>query len=216
MGPLVAGGLVKVLGLGVLALCVAASALGAEAVPDGRALLGKAANQAIDSLGRPDGYFGNPEMKIPLPGKLEKVHKALQSLGVNDKGIGDKGDALVLAINRAAESALPESRALIVDAIQQMPMPDAAQLAAGGDDVLTRQLRTTMLDSIHSGVLPLVGKATKGVRLAEKYNEMAGKASALGLLDQRDAELDGYVTRQTLDGLFREMAKQESSLRSSR
>jgi len=213
MGPVVAGGLVKVLGLGILALCAAASALGDEAAD--RALLGKAATQAIDSLGRPDGFFGNPEVKIPLPGKLEKVHKALQSLGVNDKGVSDKGDAMVLAINRAAESALPESRALVADAIQRMPMPDAAQLAAGGD-VLTRQLRATMLDSLNTGVLPLVGKATQGVRLAEKYNEMASKASALGLLDQRDAELDGYVTRQTLNGLFREMAKQEATLRSTR
>ena len=54
------------------------------------------------------------------------------------------------------------------------------------------------------------------MRLAEKYNEMAAKASALGLLDQRDAELDGYVTRQTLEGLFREMAKQEAALRTAR
>jgi len=198
---------------GALALCAAAGAAGAEAAPDDRALLGRAASQAIDTLGRPDGYLGNPEMKIPLPGKLEKVHKALQALGVSDKSVSDKADALVLAMNRAAEAALPESRALVADAIRQMPPPDASQ-PAGGSDVMTRQLRTTMTDSLNAGVLPLVAKATRGVRLAEKYNDIAGKASALGLLDQRDADLDGYVTRQTLDGLFREMAKQESTLRS--
>jgi hypothetical protein len=210
----------KVLGPGVLALCLAATLAGAgeaassaKAAGD-RALLSQAANKAIDKLGRPDGFFGDPEARIPLPGKLEKVHKGLQALGVKEKGVTEKADALVLAINRAAEAALPEARALVADAIQQMPLADAVPQA--GDDVLTRQLRATMTDFLNSGLLPLVGKATTGVRLAEKYNEMAGKASALGLLDQRDAELDPYVTRQTIDVLLREMAKQESALRNAR
>jgi hypothetical protein len=207
----------KIPGLSVLALCMVANAIGVAGEPESRAgvagdraLLSQAATRAIDNLGRPDGFFGNPEMRIPLPGKLEKVHKALQALGASDKA-----DALVLAINRAAEAALPESRALVADAIQHMPLPDAAQPAAEGD-VLTRQLQASMSDSLNSGVLPLVAKATKGVRLTEKYNEMAGKVSALGLMDQRDADLDGYVTRQTLNSLFREMAKQESALRAAR
>jgi len=216
-------GAMKIQCAAILLLCAVASSAGAAAetsatarVADDRALLARAATQAIDSLGTPDGFLGKPERRIPLPGKLERVHKALQALGVGDKGVSDKADALVLAINRAAEAALPESRSLVADAIQKMPLPDATQLAAGGDDVLTRQLRASMSESLTSGVLPLVAKATKGVRLAEKYNEMAGKASALGLLDQRDADLDGYVARQTLDGLFREMAKQESALRTAR
>ena len=83
-----------------------------------------------------------------MPGKLEKVHKGLQALGVKDKGVNEKADALVLAINRAAEAALPESRGLVADAIQQMPLPDAAQ---SGDDVLTRQLKSTMTDSTQFG-----------------------------------------------------------------
>jgi len=210
----------KVLGPGVLALCLAATLAGAgeaassaKAAGD-RALLSQAASKAIDKLGRPDGFFGDPEARIPLPGKLEKVHKGLQALGVKEKGVTEKADALVLAINRAAEAALPEARALVADAIQQMPLADAVPQT--GDDVLTRQLRATMTEFLNSGLLPLVGKATTGVRLAEKYNEMAGKASALGLLDQRDAELDPYVTRQTIDVLLREMAKQESALRNAR
>ena len=173
-------------------------------------MLTRAADRAIDSLGRADGYFGNPDVQIPLPGKLAKLHKALQTLGASSQA-----DALVLAMNRAAEAALPECRPLIADAIRQMPMPDAEQLAAGGD-VLTRQFQATMSDRLSSGLLPIVANATKGVRLAEKYNEVAAKASVLGLLDQRDADLDGYVTRQALEGLYRTMAKEEGALRAGR
>lgn len=206
-------------GLVFIALCAVACAAAAAAtagpappaVADDRALLGRAADRAIDSLGRPDGYYENPDVRIPLPGKLEKVHKALQALGVSDKA-----DALVLAMNRAAEAALPESRALIADAIREMPLPDAGQSAGGANDALTRQLRETMSGRLTTGLQPSVSKATQGVRLAEKYNDVAGRASTLGLLDQRDADLDGYVTRQALEGLFRTMAQQEAGLRAGK
>jgi acyl-CoA thioesterase-1 len=49
--------------------------------------------------------------------------------------------------------------------------------------------------------------------LAKQYKEVAGKASALGLVDQRDASLDSYVTRKALDGLFLTMAHEEAAIR---
>jgi hypothetical protein len=164
------------------------------------ASLEQAANHAIDSLGKPDGYFGNPDVRIPLPGKLEKARKVLQTLGAS-KDV----DALVLAMNRAAEAALPESRALIIGAIRAMPPPDATK-PAGGDAALTQQFSESMSDRLTAEMLPVVNKATTGVHLAKSYNDVAGKASALGILDQRDADLDAYVTRKMLDGLFKTMA----------
>jgi hypothetical protein len=168
-----------------------------------REVLLQAAEKAIDTLGREDGYFGNAE--------LERVHKALQALGAS-KQSGD-ADELVLALNRAAEAALPESRMQIAAVIREMPMPDP-QAAAG--DSLTQQLRATRLDQLKAGMLPAVGKATQGVHLAEKYNDVARRASALGLVDQRDASLDEYVARQALDGLFKVMGKEEAALRAGK
>jgi hypothetical protein len=210
MGPALAADwrVIKASALVVLALM---AGVAGAAAPTDTELLGHAADRAIDSLGRPDGYFGNPDVLIPLPGKLEKLRKALQALGASSQA-----DALVLAMNRAAEAAVPESRTLIAAAIREMPVPDAQQLAAGGVDALTQQLRTTMSDRLIAGMLPIVGKATKGVKLAESYNDVAGKASVLGVVEQRDADLDGYVTRRTLEGLFRIMAKEEAALRAGK
>jgi hypothetical protein len=181
------------------------------AVAAEREVLLQAAEKAIDTLGREDGYFGNAEVKIPLPGKLERVHKALQALGAS-KQSGD-ADELVLALNRAAEAALPESRMQIAAVIREMPMPDPQ---AAARDSLTQQLRATRFDQLKAGMLPAVGKATQGVHLAEKYNDVASRASALGLVDQRDASLDEYVARQALDGLFKVMGKEEAALRAGK
>jgi hypothetical protein len=163
-------------------------------------LLEQSANRAIDSLGKPDGYFDNPEVRIPLPGKLDKLRKVLQTVGAS-KDV----DALVLAMNRAAEVALPEGRALIVASIHEMPP------ASGEQADLVQKYRSAMSERLTAGMLPVVGKATKDVHLAKSYNDVAGKASALGILDQRDADLDAYVTRKMLDGLFKSMAVEGSA-----
>ncbi|MDR3086972.1 MAG: DUF4197 domain-containing protein [Azoarcus sp.] len=41
----------------------------------------------------------------------------------------------------------------------------------------------------------------------------AGQAAQLGLVKRQDANLDDYVTRKALDGLFLVMAEEEKALR---
>jgi hypothetical protein len=186
----------------VLALCLIA---GATWGANDQERLEQSATRAIDSLGKPDGYFGNPEVRIPLPGKLDKLRKMLQTVGASKEV-----DALVLAMNRAAEVALPQCRALIVALIHEMPP------VVGEQADLVQKYRTAMSDRLTAGVLPMVGMATRDVHLAKSYNDVAGKASALGILDQRDADLDAYVTRKMLDGLFKTMTMKESALHASK
>jgi Protein of unknown function (DUF4197) len=182
--------------LSALVLCtIAGFACGAN----GQELLEQSATRAIDSLGKPDGYFGNPEVRIPLPGKLEKLRKMAQTLGASKEV-----DALVLGINRAAEAALPECRALIVATVRETPASDVDQY------------RTAMSERLSAEMLPVVSKATKDVHLARSYNEVAAKASALGIVDQRDVDLDAYVTRKTLDGLFKTMTKEAAGMQAGK
>ena len=56
-------------------------------------------------------------------------------------------------------------------------------------------------------------KATARVQLADKYNRYAGKAAKFGLVDEKDANLDAYVTHKALDGLYLMIAEQEKSIR---
>jgi hypothetical protein len=51
------------------------------------------------------------------------------------------------------------------------------------------------------------------VQLAQRYNDVAGKLSQLGLVSAQDANLDSYVTNKALDGLFVMMAKEEAAIR---
>ena len=200
----------------LLALMMAASPLHAASATssktetaDGlKAALNQAVTTAVSTLGKPDGFLGNPEVRIPLPGKLDKAAKKLRKLGM-----GKQTDALELAMNRAAEAAVPEAKALFVDAIKQMSVTDAVALLRGPNDAATQYFRGAMSDKLAGKFLPIVTKATESVQLAKQYNDVAGRASSLGLIDQKDASLDAYVTRKAMDGLFMVMAREEAAIR---
>ena len=50
---------------------------------------------------------------------------------------------------------------------------------------------------------------------AMRRSEFAGKAASSGLIDKKDADIDGYVTQKTMDGLFAMIAEEEKKLRSN-
>jgi hypothetical protein len=190
-------------------MVMAATAPTAAESADGlKAALNQAANVAITTLGKTDGFMGNPQVRIPLPGKLEKAAKKLRKLGM-----GKQTDALQLAMNRAAEAAVPEAKTLFVEAIQNMSVSDALGIVRGPEDAATQYFKGAMSDKLAERFLPIVSKATANVELARQYDQVAGKASALGLVDQQDASLDSYVTRKALDGLFLTMAREEAAIR---
>jgi hypothetical protein len=195
-----------------LLLAAALPAVGAPSTDQAGAGLKAALNQgaarAIATLGQPDGFFGDPDMRIPLPGQLQKARKMLGKLGLKKQT-----EALELAINRAAETAVPQARQLFVDAIGSMSLADAVSILQGPEDAATQYFRATMTAPLAEAFLPIVGQATAEIDLARTYDTVAEKASSLGLVDPEDASLDAYVTRMALDGLFLMMAREEAAIR---
>jgi hypothetical protein len=94
-----------------------------------------------------------------------------------------------------------------------MTLSDAKDVLSGGDDAATQYFRRTTDKDLAAKFAPIVKNATARVRLAEKYNQYAGKAAKLGLMDASDADLDQYVTKKTLDGLFLVIGEQERAIR---
>ena len=98
-----------------------------------RAALERGALAALASLGRPNGFLGNPKVRIPLPGYLESASRVLKLTGQQQRI-----DELVTAMNRAAESAVPEARTLLLDAVRNISVADARGILMGGDNSVTR------------------------------------------------------------------------------
>ncbi len=179
-----------------------------EAVSGLKAALEKGTGVAVSALGRTDGFFGNARVKIPLPESLQQAEKLMRRLGM-----GKQADELILTMNRAAEAAVPEAKQVFVGAVKRMSVQDAKGILTGGDTAGTEYFKRATSGELRVRFLPIVQKATKKVRLAEKYNEYAGQAAGFGLIRKEDANLDDYVTRKALDGLFFMVAEEEKKIR---
>ena len=180
----------------------------AEASQGLRAALEKGALAAVNLLGKPDGFLGNPKVRIPLPGFLEDAAKLLKTLGQ-----GRRVDELVTSMNRAAESAVPMARDLLVNAVKAMSVDDARKILTGGDTSVTAFFADKTREPLGVKFLPAVAKATEKVGLADKYNQVAGKAAGLGLVKKEDANIQQYVTRKSLDGLYLMIGEEEKKIR---
>jgi hypothetical protein len=173
-----------------------------------RTALEKGSVAAVANLGRLDGFLGNPRVRIPLPESAQRAEQVLRRVGM-----GKYADELVVTMNRAAESAVPEARALFVDAVKKMSVQDAKGIISGGDTAGTEYFRRTTRDQLHKRFMPIVQRATARVELAQKYDQYADRAAAVGLLRKEDADLDEYVTQKALDGLYLMVAEEEKKIR---
>jgi hypothetical protein len=179
-----------------------------EAVSALKAALERGSQAAVATLGRADGFLGNPQVKIPLPESLQRTERLMRRVGM-----AKYADELIVTLNRAAEAAVPEARPLLLDAVKKMTVQDAKGILSGGDTAATEYFRRSTQDALGKRLLPIVSKATAQVDLAAKYNEYADTAVAFGLVKKEDANLDSYVTQKALDGLFFMVAEEEKKIR---
>jgi hypothetical protein len=180
----------------------------ADATKGLKAGLEKGATSAINLLGVTDGFLGNDKVRIPLPGYLEDAGKLLRTFGQ-----GDKVDELVTSMNRGAEAAVPMAKTLLVGAVQSMTVTDAKGILSGGETAVTEFFATKTRPALGQKFLPIVTKATGKVGLADKYNQVAGKASDFGLVKKEDANIQQYVTGKALDGLYFMISEEEKKIR---
>jgi hypothetical protein len=198
------------LGLGALGRASAAGLTETDAASGIRAALERGATAAVGLLGKTDGFLGNPKVRIPLPSFLNDAAKLLKATGQQRRI-----DALETAMNRAAEAAVPEAKALLVSAVKGMSVEDAKQVITGGDDSVTKFFADKTRSPLGVKFLPIVTKATEKVALVDKYNSVASRASKLGLLKEQDASIQAYVTEKALDGLYLMIGEEEKKIRAN-
>lgn len=143
-----------------------------------------------------------------MPGFLDDAAKLLRATGQKKKV-----DDLLLAMNRAAETAVPEARTLLIQTVKAMSVEDALQIVRGPDNAVTAFFERKTRSPLGEKFLPIVTRATERVALAGKYNAVAGRAAKLGLLKGDDTNIERYVTGKSLDGLYLMIGDEERKIR---
>ncbi len=184
---------------------------------------------AISTLGKNGGFLNNPAFKIPLPKNLQKAEAILRKAGA-----GKYADDLTIAINRAAEKAVPETANIFIEAISNMSFQDAKAILSGGDTAATEYFKKTTEDKLIKKIAPIVKESMKENGVATYYktfNEYYSKYaknfvnnSQIGSLAKNfgfseylpgneDSDLESYVTKKTVDSLFKMISQKERLIR---
>jgi hypothetical protein len=197
---------------GLLAAAAVASGLADLSNEDAargiRGALTQGAASAVSKLGVPGGFLNNPKVKIPLPPALDEVAKAMRMLGA-----GKDADELEVAMNKAAEQAVPQAKVLLTNAVKTMTVADAKGILTGGDNSVTQFFRNKTAAPLAVKFLPIVKQATDRVGLAQKYDQFAGEGVKFGLIKGDAGNIEQYVTDKALDGLYLMIGEEERAIR---
>jgi hypothetical protein len=172
--------------------------------------LAQGVHRAVTQLGRTDGFYGDSAVRIRIPGQLGEIADTARKLGA-----GRKVDEFELAMNRAAEKAVPVAADVFADAVRQMTVRDAIDIVRGEPDAGTRFFRRVTEERLRAQFHPIVQDATQNAGVTQRYKAMVGRNSGLLQLlgGGESLDLDEYVTDAALDGLFKVVADQERAIR---
>ena len=170
--------------------------------------LTKGTSKGTDEVSKPDGYFKNPEIKIPFPPEVKQVESTLRKMGM-DKQV----DEFVLSLNRAAEDAAKEAKPIFVDAIKQMTIEDAWSILKGEDNAATQYLNKTTSSQLKEKFRPIIKASLDKVNATKYYKDLITAYNKVPLVKKVNPDLDTYATDKATDGLFVMIAKEEKNIR---
>ncbi len=163
--------------------------------------------KAVALTGRPDGFLKNQAIKILLPPKLQTVGKGMRMLGM-----GASVDELEVGMNRAAEQATPEAKAIFIAAVKKMSFDDARKILSGSDTAATDYFKRTSSQDLTTAFSPIVQRSMEHVGVVQQYDHVLATApGGSALAGQFD--LNKYVVGKTLDGLFLMLGEEEKKIR---
>jgi hypothetical protein len=163
---------------------------------------------AVQTVSQTNGYFKNPQIRIPLPENVKKAEKLLRATG-----FGSQVDKFELSMNRAAERAAPEAKAIFWDAIKQMSFADARQILDGPDDAATQYFQDKTASRMQTVFKPITHQAMSEVGVTRTYQSIDDKIKTISYADQMRFDLDQYVTDKALSGLYLMLAEEEKKIR---
>ncbi|MEO1101497.1 MAG: DUF4197 domain-containing protein [Pseudomonadota bacterium] len=165
-------------------------------------------NLTAQTLGRTDGYFGDPQVRIPLPGRLGELQSNLKSVGLSQPL-----DDLELRMNRAAEDAVPEAKRLVLGAVQSITLEDALGILRGGDTAATDYLRGRTEDSLRNAFRPHVESTLSASGAFTALNSVTAQYGLSSVSDGLRRDLTTHAVNLGLDGLFLYVAAEEKKIR---
>jgi len=164
--------------------------------------------EAVDFLSVEDGYYKSP-YKILMPQEAEKVMGKLRVV----PGFSNIEADILEKINRAAEDAATKAKPIFIGAIKQMTFKDAMNILMGEQDAATRYLEKSTYDQLYNEFKPVIIASLDKFKARETWRGAVKAHNKLPFVKKANPELDDYVAKQALIGMFGLVEKKEENIR---
>jgi hypothetical protein len=168
----------------------------------------KGTEWGVAMVSKENGYFGNPKIKIPFPPDAQQVETRLRAMGMHSMC-----DDVVLSVNRAAEDAGPQAKAIFLKAIQSMTLTDAIQLVKGGEQSGTDYLKKSTRADLVNTFKPIVQTSLDKVGATRFWAQAVGTYNKIPMIQKVNPDLVDFATQKAVDGLFVMVAEEEKKIR---
>lgn len=180
------------------------------------------ARNSAQKLAQENGYYGDAAIKILLPDEAKMIVDNISKLPGGNQLIED----VILRINRSAEDAAKEVAPIFINSVTQMTIKDAFNILNGSDNAATMYLRNTTYNELYSLYRPKIQTSTEakiiaGISAKDSWNTLTSKwntlassvAGKLANLKPVNTDLDDFLTRKALDGVFLKVEGEELKIR---
>lgn len=168
----------------------------------------KGISNGADLVSRLDGYYKNPEIKIPFPAEAKQVESKLRSVG-----LGKQTDDVILSVNRAAEDAATEAKPVFIAAIKGMTFSDALSIVRGDERAATTYLQRTTTPELVTKFTPIIKSSLEKVNATKYWETAMTSYNKIPFITKVNPNLTEYVTQKAIEGLFIMIAKEELAIR---
>lgn len=179
-----------------------------EAASGIREALIKGTTTGVETVSKLDGYFKNPEIKIPFPPEAKEIEQKLRAVG-----LGNKVDEVVLSINRAAEDAAVEAKPIFISAIKNLTLRDVFNIVKGEKDAATRYLKVNTSQQLADQFRPRIETSLEKVDATSYWDDVITSYNKIPFVNKMNPDLAEYVTEKAIEGLFLMIAREEERIR---
>lgn len=180
------------------------------------------AKNSSGTLSATNGYYNDLAVKILLPDEAKVIVDNISKIPGGDKLVED----VIISINRAAEDAAKDAAPIFINSVKQMTITDAFNILKGTDNAATQYLKKTTFNELYTLYKPKIEASTQKdiigtVSTKESWEALTGKwnsfaksfAGQLAGFKAVNTDLDDFLTKKALDGMFLKIEGEELKIR---
>ncbi len=164
----------------------------------------------VQKLSAVNGFLDSP-YKILLPAEVRQVTDKLKVL----PGFNLVEDEMVKLLNAAATDAAKSAKPIFVNAIKQMTFADATNILMGQNNAATNYLQRVTTEPLYTAFSPKVKTSLDRVNATDYWTKAVTAYNKIPFIKKANPDLQDYVTKQALKGMFGMVEKKEADIRTN-